>query len=205
MRARQPQLPLSVEECAAHDARVTACFRRHDVDKSGFLDKAQLTAALRELGMAVHKPSDLEELINKVDRGDHHREGNLSLREFHSLFDATRLRRTFDEVDVRRNGVISADELVIALDRLGCREVSMQYAQRMLERLDKSHNGVVTWDEFYAVSATVRLEVGSMPMSRRSSSLCRWRQCKRSRSAGVSCYCRRTLIYQVARHLFRVT
>lgn len=143
-------LPLSVEQCTAHDARVTACFQRHDVDKSGSLDEAQLTAALAELGNSARNAAELRELISLVDIGDDHREGCLSLREFHSLFDATRLRRTFDEVDAAGNGTICADELVAALDALGCREVSQEVVKRMLARLDKDHSGVVSWDEFYS-------------------------------------------------------
>lgn len=139
------ELPLSVEECGRHDARVTRCFERHDVNKSGRLDRDQLSAALTQL---LRKPVDekqVDELVSHLgcQRGD-----NLSLREFHRLFDATTLRSTFDQVDKAKNGAISVDELAEALSAAGSR-MSRRQAERMLRMIDKDQSGDISWDEFY--------------------------------------------------------
>lgn len=141
-------LPLSVEECARHDARVTRCFERHDKDKSGSLDRDQLSAALTHLLKVSVDSKSLDELISRASQGDCRADGNLSLREFHCLFNATRLRRTFDEVDSAKNGVISADELVEALRRVGFRR-SRDQAACMLKSIDKDGDGEISWEDFY--------------------------------------------------------
>lgn len=131
--------PLSDTECAKHDARVDMLFVRHDSDESGTLSRSQLQSALRELGVAPRTDAELDMLVSRTTDS-----GGVSLREFHWLFDASRLRAVFDELDAAKNGVITLRELEAALESLG---VSRAHAKRMLARLDE-HG--VSWDAFYA-------------------------------------------------------
>lgn len=140
-----------------HGLRRTASFEARRWKKedgwcrAGRLSKEQLRLALASLGALEEDEGDaaLERLLSKtVIDSSHHVDGELTLREFRSLFYARRLRQLFDCIDANRSGTISAGELAAVLGRY--LEVDAAEARHMVASIDTKGTGEVDFAEFTA-------------------------------------------------------
>lgn len=140
----------TAEVVRGHDERLIRVFRDHDVRGSGRLSKAQLRSALCALGALKSEASDasLERLVNKAV-GDSERrvEGELTLAEFKSLFNARRLKQLFDSVDRNGSGTLSPGELRAAFGRI--LDVDAEEARRMVASIDTKKTGDIDFEEFF--------------------------------------------------------
>ena len=66
-------------------------------------------------------------------------------------FREANLRRSFNNVDKDSDGFLTASEVRLALKESG-RDVTMQYAQKLVDKLDKDGDGKVSLEEFVAYS-----------------------------------------------------
>lgn len=125
-----------------------------DRDSDGKITTDELGIVMRSLG---HNPTEdeLQEMINEVDIN---RNGTLEFSEFismmsrHNLEDSlgisdSVMREAFKQFDVDGNGVITADELRIAMTTLG-EPLSKEDVDEMIAEADVNGDGVVDYEEF---------------------------------------------------------
>lgn len=128
-------------------AEIDAAFAAHDTDGSGRIEVTELGAALAQLGVSV----DSNELARLLDGADLDGDGALGPAEFRTLFDASRLRAAFNELDIDGSGSITIDELMTALAQGGHRgAVGRKAAAAVLGRVDQDGDGRVSFAEFRA-------------------------------------------------------
>ena len=132
-----------------HDSRVDAVFHKHDRDRSGTMNAAELRAALDELNAlpSSNQAAFVASLMARCDDVDGDR-STLTLIEFRTLFDLGRVREAFEAVDLDGSGVIDKFEMARALRRLGATSATLDDAERMLRSVDKGGDGTVDMREF---------------------------------------------------------
>eukprot|EP00747_Dinoflagellata_sp_TGD_P047029 gnl/TRDRNA2_/TRDRNA2_144768_c0_seq2.p1 gnl/TRDRNA2_/TRDRNA2_144768_c0~~gnl/TRDRNA2_/TRDRNA2_144768_c0_seq2.p1 ORF type:complete len:459 (-),score=80.07 gnl/TRDRNA2_/TRDRNA2_144768_c0_seq2:68-1444(-) len=131
---------------AEHDARVAAVFAKHDRNGSGSLARAELRAALLELGVDK-KQADEEALSALLRAADRDGDGGLGLHEFASLFQVARLKEVFAGLDNNGDGTIDLLEMRLALRRLGC-DSSEAAARHMFASVDATGDERIGFQEF---------------------------------------------------------
>ncbi|XP_041359269.1 calmodulin-beta-like [Gigantopelta aegis] len=145
----------------AHLSRVeresyTAAFLRVDTDGNGALDLPEFAGLCTGLELKLSR-SQVEDIFSQIDKDNN---GIITLDEFlaampHTVPEETReeanLRRSFNHVDNDGDGFLTASEIRLALKESG-RDVTLQYAERMVGKLDKDGDGKVSLEEFVAYS-----------------------------------------------------
>jgi len=125
-----------------------------DRDADGKITTDELGVVMRSLG---HNPTEneLQEMINEVDVN---RNGTLEFSEFlgmmsrHNLEESigvseTVMREAFRQFDADGNGVITADELRMAMSEMG-EAMNKEDIEEMIAEADLNGDGVVDYEEF---------------------------------------------------------
>lgn len=142
----------------------TAEFRRvfdlFDSDGDGRLTRREITDALEVLGRSVSK-ADADRLLASIDKGDKGDEGDESGIVSPETFIAwmagradldlgADLRAVFELLDADHSGALSAEELAMFLRGISSAATSPDEIARIVERADKSKNGMIELAEFVA-------------------------------------------------------
>ncbi|PWZ21026.1 putative calcium-binding protein CML20 [Zea mays] len=141
-----PQLPDTTPE-----PELVRVFRHFDADGDGRISVAEMRESC---GCTA---AEAEEMVAAADRdGD----GFISLEELGALFEdedqSDTLRAAFAEYDENGDGVITAEELLRALRRLGIvgEEMTAERCAEIIAAVDRDGDGVISFDEFKAMMAT---------------------------------------------------
>ncbi|MBN1209022.1 MAG: EF-hand domain-containing protein [Myxococcaceae bacterium] len=134
-------------------------FSAHDRDGDGRITLQELRQALERLG---DEPTDAELriLLVKADADDNE---TIDFAEFLAFMSRrTRatgtegeLREAFDAFDRNRDGLVSIDELLQLMGRLG-EEIPREEAEASLRRGDSDGDGQLTYEEFVAFMMSPR-------------------------------------------------
>ncbi|KAB2001564.1 hypothetical protein ERO13_D11G003000v2 [Gossypium hirsutum] len=126
-------------------------FNQFDKNKDGKISVSELDEVLKALGCS----SPEEEIKRVMEELDVDKDGFINLSEFINLcsssFDTanaeTELHEAFDLYDQDKNGLISAEELHLVLNRLGM-TCSVEKAVKMVASVDADHDGNINFEEF---------------------------------------------------------
>ncbi|OIV94187.1 hypothetical protein TanjilG_13804 [Lupinus angustifolius] len=122
-------------------------FNRFDANGDGKISVTELDTALRSLGSSV-STSEVQCIMEDLDT-DH--DGFINLSEFAAFCrsdgDVSELRDAFDLYDQDKNGLISATELHLVLNRLGVK-CSVEECHSMIKSVDSDGDGNVSFEEF---------------------------------------------------------
>ena len=150
------------------DEHIRAAFGQFDADGSGGLDVSELMPALKMLG---HQTSDesVQQVLDKYSSDGK----TLSLHDFSNIVEAfeetysrgaagltlirktplamtqvdVAVRATFEATDTSGDGQIDADELLVALSKLGM-EATPEQARKVLQKYDVDNGGTLDLFEF---------------------------------------------------------
>lgn len=122
-----------------------------DKDNSGYISKENLEQVIRSLKRNVSE-IEIHDLIQEVDTNEN---GQIELSEFISFMEHEYKRRnindevmkTFQSFDVDNSGYITADNLMVALTRLGDKPSEAEI-QRMISVADIKGDGRIDYEEF---------------------------------------------------------
>lgn len=132
---------------AASSERIAQVFKEYDVDGSGNLHAGELRNALADLGCSLTS-EQVEKILSQADVDGN---ANIEFEEFSNLFQESRLRQTFDEIDLDGSGTIVAAELLVAIKQLDP-DVSISESEvaGLLKMIDEDNDGHVDFEEFRA-------------------------------------------------------
>lgn len=126
-------------------------FNNFDANGDGKISVNELETVLRTLRSDVPQQEELRRVMEELSTD---RDGFINLSEFAAFCrsDTTdggdsALRDAFDLYDKDKNGLISTEELHLALDRLGMK-CSVEECQEMIKSVDSDGDGSVNFDEF---------------------------------------------------------
>ena len=125
-------------------------FNKHDIDNSKTISTSELSQALKELNVSVSN----SRLLEIVEIYDSDLSGELSYKEFVSIFDEARLRSTFEEIDVDGSGTVSTNELSKAMKSLGY-SLSESQIKKILMKVDTNNDGEINYKEYETFFANV--------------------------------------------------
>ncbi|KAF8037821.1 hypothetical protein BT93_B0613 [Corymbia citriodora subsp. variegata] len=136
------------------DEELRKVFDQFDANGDGKISAAELSGVLSAMGSDV-APADLDRAMAEIDAD---RDGFISLTEFAALCGSgpspeSELRDAFDLYDQDRNGLISARELHLVLNRLNMK-CSVEDCARMIKSVDGDGDGSVNFEEFRKMMAS---------------------------------------------------
>ncbi|XP_021292236.1 probable calcium-binding protein CML27 [Herrania umbratica] len=143
-------------------------FNQFDANKDGKISVSELGDVLKAMGSSYTK-EELERVMEDIDTD---KDGFINLSEFSALCRsssdavsaASELRDAFDLYDQDKNGLISANELHLVLNRLGM-NCSVDDCVRMITSVDSDGDGNVNFEEFEKMmsASAPRIDNGSKP------------------------------------------
>ncbi|GAU49930.1 hypothetical protein TSUD_408320 [Trifolium subterraneum] len=128
-------------------------FNGFDTNSDGKISVNELETVLRTLRSDVPQAEELRRVIEDLSAD---RDGFINLSEFSAFCRSggtsegggdSELRDAFDLYDKDKNGLISTEELHLALERLGMK-CSVEECQEMINSVDSDGDGSVDFDEF---------------------------------------------------------
>ncbi|KAA8542816.1 hypothetical protein F0562_023968 [Nyssa sinensis] len=134
---------------------VKKVFNRFDANRDGKISVTELADVMKALG----SETSTEEVSRMMEEIDTDKDGFINLEEFANFCKGNstvcggddggmrELREAFDLYDQDKNGLISASELHLVLNRLG-ESCSVQDCSRMIKSVDSDGDGNVSFDEF---------------------------------------------------------
>ncbi|PON50498.1 Mitochondrial carrier protein [Trema orientale] len=127
------------------EVRIGRLFKYMDRANAGFLDYAQIEAALSSLHIPTHYKYARDLLLVC----DANQDGRVDYLEFNRYMDDKELElySIFQSIDVNHDGSILPDQLYDALLRAGI-EIDDEKLARFVARVDKDNNGVITFQEW---------------------------------------------------------
>lgn len=145
---------------------VKKVFNRFDANGDGKISATELADVLQALGSSTTE----EELKRMMEEIDTDRDGYISLDEFADFCrggindqdvdgGAKELKDAFEMYDHDKNGLISASELHLVLNRLG-EKCSVHDCSRMIGSVDCDGDGNVSFDEFKKMMSTKSKALG---------------------------------------------
>ncbi|CAL0312370.1 unnamed protein product [Lupinus luteus] len=158
MAETNPITPITTESNSNHDAQsiylqdmdlaeLKRVFSSFDANGDGKISITELDTVLRSLGSGV-SATELQRVMEDLDT-DH--DGFINFSEFGAFCrsdgGASELRDAFDLYDQDKNGLISASELHLVLNRLGMK-CSVEECHSMIKSVDSDGDGNVNFDEF---------------------------------------------------------
>ncbi|PKI52836.1 probable calcium-binding protein CML27 [Punica granatum] len=143
------------------DAELQKVFNQFDTNGDGKISAAELSQVLSAMGSVTSK-EDIQRAMEEIDSD---RDGYINLPEFAALCRSNSsgesdLRDAFNLYDQDRNGLISASELHLVLNRLnmGC---SVEDCVRMIKSVDYDGDGNVNFAEFKKMMTAGSLSNGA--------------------------------------------
>lgn len=145
------------------EAQCKAIFEELDTNKSGYIDKREIRAAVGKFDIAL--ALDDEMLANLIKEVDGDGDGGINYSEFRKVAagvlgvsipsgfsswgdrEEAQCKAVFDEIDTNSSGTIRSSELRSAFEKLGV-SVSDFELRAAMEAADKDYNGEVTYHEF---------------------------------------------------------
>ncbi|XVF09482.1 hypothetical protein REPUB_Repub07fG0096800 [Reevesia pubescens] len=126
-------------------------FNLFDANKDGKISVSELGDVLKALG-SNYTDEELKRVMEDIDSD---KDGFINLSEFSSIYRsssdavtaASELRDAFDLYDQDKNGLISATELHLVLNRLGMTS-SVDDCIKMIKSVDSDGDGNVNFEEF---------------------------------------------------------
>ena len=106
-------------------------FDQYDVDRSGFIDREELSKALTRLKVCP-SDADISDFMKAADKDE---SGHLSFAEFSSTFTKAQLSSVFSELDVDGSGQIDVTELHTALKKLGYTDMGLTQTTKLLKKV----------------------------------------------------------------------
>ncbi|RDX80834.1 Calcium-binding mitochondrial carrier protein SCaMC-1, partial [Mucuna pruriens] len=137
---------LAAQETAEQrETRIRALFAFFDTESRGYLDYPLIETGLSALRM----PAECNYAKDLLSACDANGDGRVDFDEFRSYMDGKELElyRIFEAIDVEHSGSILPEELFHALVRAGI-QIDDEELARFVERVDKDHNGVITFGEW---------------------------------------------------------
>lgn len=142
---------------------IAKCFNEMDVDFSGSLNYEELSALLQKTYGMSPSDAELTTIIQAVDKSG---DGVVSLDEFITAMatipelrlagDIFKWRAAFEKFDSDGSGFVDGDELLeMVKDLSGDAASSNEDIQSIMEQLDESNDGEVSWPEFLQVMKTM--------------------------------------------------
>lgn len=127
--------------------RYRRVFEELDLDSSGSLDEHEIQAGLQRMGL----PSSDKQVHEMMVMVDADKDGSISYGEFASFAQEREkeLRELFDEIDLNGNGLIEANEIRIALEKIGMStEVSDGDIIQLIDRMGVDHTKGIDFQVF---------------------------------------------------------
>ncbi|KAK7109900.1 troponin C, skeletal muscle-like isoform X2 [Littorina saxatilis] len=132
-------------------------FLSMDVDGNGWLDSPELAEGCRRLGFTITD----EQAAASFNAIDTNHDGRVTLDEFLAVMGhieqsnpkakkEAKLRRSFREMDVDEDGLLSEKELMDGLRDAGY-NLSRDQAKRLCNDLDKNGDGKIDFEEFISM------------------------------------------------------
>ncbi|PAA90858.1 hypothetical protein BOX15_Mlig004939g1 [Macrostomum lignano] len=136
---------------AALLAQYREAFDSFDSNRDGRISIRELSAVMENLGESPSK-KELKEMIKSVD-GDG--SGKIDFDEFIRMMEARTAQRMSDAemaaifrvMDKNKDGIITLDELRIAMDNLG-EDITESELRKMLRLADSNRDGCIDFAEF---------------------------------------------------------
>uniref|UniRef100_A0A1I8GT51 Calmodulin n=1 Tax=Macrostomum lignano TaxID=282301 RepID=A0A1I8GT51_9PLAT len=132
---------------AALLAQYREAFDSFDSNRDGRISIRELSAVMENLGESPSK-KELKEMIKSVD-GDG--SGKIDFDEFIRMMEARTAQRmnggNFRVMDKNKDGIITLDELRIAMDNLG-EDITESELRKMLRLADSNRDGCIDFAEF---------------------------------------------------------
>ena len=116
-------------------------FNKIDIDRSGTISLDEFREACRKLSIKVG-----EDELRDFQMSDSSKDSELSFDEFCEFY-VSRLKKTFDKIDLDKSGEIQLSELKHALEMLGFKS-SLDEVKELLHQVDKDKSGSVNFEEF---------------------------------------------------------
>jgi len=142
----------------AEEYTIQQLFDLFDKDKSGSIDKSELTKGLQALGCNPTE-AEIQALMEEADsKGDLN--GRIEYAEFAELIEAHRktrddekeaLEKAFQAFDKNKDGFISKDELRQALTTLGLAKLSEEEVDELFADADADENSFIDFNELVRV------------------------------------------------------
>eukprot|EP00051_Salpingoeca_urceolata_P002211 m.48132 g.48132 ORF g.48132 m.48132 type:complete len:307 (-) comp11972_c0_seq2:74-994(-) len=135
----------AIQQHADEALRVRATFEKFDKNNDGKLCKAELKAALAGAGVPASDAA-VGELLTLMDTS---KDGVVTFDEFQTFYAerVRQLRSTFDQLDTRGKGRLTAADLRTALARLKM-TASDEEIRDLLRRADTDSSGDISFEEF---------------------------------------------------------
>ncbi|XVE58854.1 hypothetical protein DITRI_Ditri04bG0202400 [Diplodiscus trichospermus] len=141
-------------------------FDQFDANKDGKISVTELGDVLKATG----SPCTEEEIKGVMEDIDADKDGFINISEFSSLCHASsdavtaaaELRDAFDLYDQDKNGLISANELHLVLNRLGM-TCTVDECVKMIKSVDSDGDGNVNFAEFEKMMSAGSNDKGSKP------------------------------------------
>lgn len=145
---------------------VEKVFNRFDANGDGKISVSELGSVLDSLGSTFSSSVEVQRIMDEIDSD---RDGFISLPEFASFCragskdgGASELLEAFNLYDQDQNGLISAGELHLVLNRLGMK-CSLEDCHRMIRSVDSDGDGNVNFEEFEKMMTNANKNNGSAP------------------------------------------
>ncbi|KAG2667618.1 hypothetical protein I3760_15G124500 [Carya illinoinensis] len=143
---------------------VEKVFNRFDTNGDGKISESELGAVLSSLGTAFADEGELRRIMAELDSDN---DGFISLPEFVAFCSSgsedggsSELLDAFRLYDQDQNGLISAAELHLVLNRLGMK-CSIEDCHRMIRSVDSDGDGNVNFEEFEKMMSNTNKSNGS--------------------------------------------
>ncbi|XP_040996834.1 probable calcium-binding protein CML27 [Juglans microcarpa x Juglans regia] len=143
---------------------VEEVFNRFDTNGDGKISVSELGAVLSSLGTSFTDEGELRRIMAELDSDN---DGFISLPEFAAFCrsgsedgGSSDLQDAFRLYDQDQNGLISATELHLVLNRLGMK-CSIEECHRMIRSVDSDGDGNVSFKEFEKMMSNANKSNGS--------------------------------------------
>ncbi|XP_067941031.1 mitochondrial adenyl nucleotide antiporter SLC25A24-like [Watersipora subatra] len=126
------------------ERRYAKLFKELDVNNDGIICMADLTEALRSMGL--RHPQAAKKILS---RSDSNKDGKLDMLELVDYLTKheKNLHLYFSLLDSKKDGLIDLEEIIASFGDLGV-DLDREEAEVLLKRMDADKTNLISWDEF---------------------------------------------------------